>query len=91
MKKLSKSSKFHYLEPGVYSSLTYIVEAKNTFIQERQNQCGNYNIVEMSRGKRNVEIYPKIEGSGRGFFITDFAQILGSNVCKNCRVMLIER
>ena len=37
-KKLSKSSEFYYLEPGLYPSITDIVEAMNTLIQERHNQ-----------------------------------------------------
>ena len=36
-KKLSKSSELYYLEPGFYPSNTDIVEAMNTFIQERDN------------------------------------------------------
>ena len=37
-KKLSKSSEFYYLEPGLYPSVTDIVEAINILIQERQSQ-----------------------------------------------------
>ena len=37
-KKLSKSSEFYYLEPGLHPSMTDIVEAMNTLIQERQPQ-----------------------------------------------------
>ena len=36
-KKLSKSSEFYYLEPGLYPSTTNIVEAMNTLSQEKQN------------------------------------------------------
>ena len=36
--KLSKSTEAYYLEPGLYSSITDIVEAMNTLIQERNNQ-----------------------------------------------------
>ena len=36
-KKLPKLSEFHYLEPGLYPSITDIVEATNTLIQERHN------------------------------------------------------
>ena len=37
-KKLSKSSDFNYLEPGLYPSITDIVEAMNTLIQEKQSR-----------------------------------------------------
>ena len=35
--KLSKSSEFYYAEPGLYPSITDIVEAMNILIQERQS------------------------------------------------------
>ena len=35
--KLSKITEAYYLEPGLYSSITDIVEAMNTLIQERNN------------------------------------------------------
>ena len=35
--KLSKTTEAYYLEPGLYSSITDIVEAMNTLIQERNN------------------------------------------------------
>ena len=35
--KLSKSSEFYYLEPGLHPSITDIVEAMNTLNQQRHN------------------------------------------------------
>ena len=35
--KLSKTTEFYYLEPGVYSSITDIMEAMNTIKQEKNN------------------------------------------------------
>ena len=35
--KLSKTTKAYYLEPGLYSSMTDIVDAMNTIIQEKNN------------------------------------------------------
>ena len=40
-KKLLKSSEFYYLEPGLYPSITNIVEAMNILIQERHNHSEN--------------------------------------------------
>ena len=48
-KIFSKSSEFFYLEPGVYPSITDIVQAKNTFIQESQNHSENCTTVKVSR------------------------------------------
>ena len=36
--KFSKISEANYFEPGLYSSITDIVEAMNTLIQEKNNQ-----------------------------------------------------
>ena len=40
-KKVSKSPKFYYLKLGLYPSITDIVEAMNTLIQERHNHSEN--------------------------------------------------
>ena len=36
--KLSKTTDAYYLEPGLYSSITDIVEAMNTLIQEKNHR-----------------------------------------------------
>ena len=46
--KLSKSSEFYYLEPGLYPSNTDIVEATNTLIQERHTHSENGITVKVS-------------------------------------------
>ena len=53
-KKLSKSSEFNYLEPGLYSSITDIVEAKNILIQERHNHSENCIKVKLSRSTQKL-------------------------------------
>ena len=87
-KKLSKSSEFYYLEPGLYSSTTNFVEAMNTLIQERHNHSENCVTVKVSRRTQNVEIYLANEGSGLAFFSTDLEHIFGSNVGNDLGVML---
>ena len=67
-KKLSKSSEFYYLEPGLYPSITDIVEAMNTLIQERHNHSENCVTVKVSQRTQKVEIYLANEGSGLAFF-----------------------
>ena len=56
-KKLSKSSEFYYLEPGLYPSITNIVEAMNNLIQERQNLNEKCTTVKVSRRTKKAEIY----------------------------------
>ena len=48
-KKLSKSSEFFYLEPGIYPSIMDIVEAMNALFQERHNYSENCITVKVSR------------------------------------------
>ena len=86
--KLSKSSEFYYLEPGLYTSFTDIVEAMNILIQERHNHSENCIKVKMSRKTQNVEIYLANEASGLAFFSTDVGHMFGSNVGNEFGVML---
>ena len=47
--KLSKSTSRYNIEPGVYTSVTDIVEAMNTLIQERNNHNETCITVKVSR------------------------------------------
>ena len=87
-KKLSKSSEVYYLEPGLYPSITDIVEAMNILIQERHNHSENCIKVKVSRKTQKVEIYLANEASGLAFFSTDLGHIFGSNVGNEFGVML---
>ena len=87
-KKLSKSSEFYYLQPSLYPSITDIVEAMNTLIQERHNHSEKCVTVKVSRRTQKVDIYLANEGSGLAFFSTDLGQIFGSNVANEFGVML---
>ena len=87
-KKLSKLSEFYYLEPGLYPSITDIVEAMNTLIQERHNHSENCVTVKVSRRTQKVEIYLANEGSGLAFFSTDLGNLFGSNFGNEFGVML---
>ena len=87
-KKFSKSTNFYYLEPGLYPSITDIVEAMNILIQERHNHSENCNKVKVSRRTQKIEIDLANEGSGLAFFSTDLGHIFGSNVGNEFGVML---
>ena len=90
-KKLSMSSELYYLEPCLYPSITDIVEAMNTLIQERHNHSENSITVEVSGRAQKVEIYLANEGSGLAFFSTDLGHIFRSNVVIEFGVMLREK
>ena len=87
-KKFSKPSEFYYLEPGLYLSITDIVEAMNILNQGRNNHSKNCIRVEASRRTQKVEIYLANETSGPAFFSTDLGHIFGSNVGNEFGVML---
>ena len=74
-KELSKSSGFYYLEPGLYPSITDIVEAMNTLIQERQNHNEICITVNLSRRTQKVETYLANGGSGLAFLDT-FSEVM---------------
>ena len=86
--KISKFLEFHYVEPGVYPSITDIVEAMNTLIQKSHNQSESCILVEVSRKKQKVETYFANEKFGVGFCITDKGRFLGSIVGNEHGVML---
>ena len=87
-KQLSISSEFYYLEPGLYPSITNIVEAINILIPERHNHSGTCIKVKVSRRTQKFEIHLANEASGLPFFSTDLGHIFGSNVGKTFGVML---
>ena len=88
MEKISKSSEFYYLEPGLYPSIADIVEAMNILIQERHNHSENCIKVKVSRRRQKVEIYLANEGSGLVFFSTDRGHIFGSIVVNEFGILL---
>ena len=87
-KKLSMSSELYYLELGIYPSVTDIVEAMNTLVQERHNHSENCIKVKVYRRTQKVEIYLASERSGLAFFSTDLGHIIGSNVDTEFGAML---
>ena len=81
---------FSFLLSGTWSSpsITDIVEAMNTLIEERHSH-GEFSItVKMYRRTQKTEIYLTKEISGLSFFSTDMGHFLGSNVGKEFEVML---
>ena len=65
--KLSKTTEAYYLEPGLYSSITDIVEAMNTLIQERNNHRDTCITIKVSRVTQKVKVYLAIGESSRNF------------------------
>ena len=53
--KFSKTTEAYYLELGLYSSITDIVEAVNTLKQERNNRRDTFITIKISRVLKEVK------------------------------------
>ena len=87
--KLSKSTSTYNLEPGLYTFITDIVEAMNTFIQERNNHNETCITVKVSRRSQKVVIILANDTSGLAFCSTDLGHIFGNNVGNEFGVLMI--
>ena len=76
------------LEPGLYTSITDIVEAMNTLIQEKNNHNETCIIVKVSRRSQKVIIILANNTSGLAFCSTDLSRIFGNNLGNQFRVLM---
>ena len=72
VKKLSKSTTTYNLEPGLYTSITDIVESLNTLFQEKNNHNETCIRVKVSRRTQKIVIMLANGTSGLAFCSTDF-------------------
>ena len=86
--KLSKSTSTYNLEPGLYTSITDIVEAMNTLIQEKNNQNETCITVKVSRRTQKVVIMLANDTSGLAFCSTDLGHIFANNVGNQFGVLM---
>ena len=87
-KKLSKPTSTCNLEPGLYTTITDIVEAMNTLIQEKNNHNETCITNKVSRRTQNVVIMLANNGSGLAFCSTDFGHNLSNNVGNHFGVLM---
>ena len=87
-KKLSKSTSTYNLEPGLYTSITDIVEAMNRLIQERNNHNETCITVKVSRKTQKVVILLANDSSGLAFCNTDLGHNFGNNVRNQFGVLM---
>ena len=88
-KKISKSTSNYSIEPGLYTSITDIVEAMKTLIQERNNDNETCIKVNVSRRTQKVVIMLANDSSGLAFCSTDLGHIFGINVGNEFGVLMI--
>ena len=87
--KLSKSASTYNLEPGLYTSITDIVEAMNMLIQERNNHNETSITVKVSRRTQKLVIMLANDTSGLAFCSTDLGHIFGNNVGNEFGLLMI--
>ena len=78
--KLSKTTEAYCLEPGLYSSITDIVKAMNTLIQERNNHRDSCITIKVSSVTRKVKVFLANEESSLAIFSTDLGHIFEGDV-----------
>ena len=78
--KLSKSTSTDNIEPSLYTSITDIVEAMITLIQEKNNLNETCIAVKVSRRTQKVVFMLPNDTSGLEFCSTDLGHIFGNNV-----------
>ena len=86
--KLCKTTEAYYLEPGLYSSITDIVEAMNTFIQKRNNYRDTCITIKVSGVTQKVKVYLVNEESSLAIFGTDLGHVFGGDVRIDLRILL---
>ena len=86
--KLPKCTLTYNLEPGLYTSITDIVEAMNMLIQEENNHNETCITVKVSRMSQKVVIILANDTSGGAFCSTDLSHIFGNNVGNQFEVLM---
>ena len=86
--KLSKTTEAYYLEPGLYSSITDIVEAMSTLIQERKNHRDTCITIKISRVTQKVTVYLANEELSLEIFSIDLGHIFGGDVGKDSGILM---
>ena len=89
--KLPKSMSTYNIEPAVYTSITHILEAMNTLIQERNNHNETCITVKVSRRRQKVVIILANDTSGHAFCSTDLGHIFGNNVANEFGELMIAK
>ena len=89
--KLSKSTSTYNQEPGLYISITDIVEAMNRLIQERNNHKESCITVKVSRRSQKVVIIFANVTSGLAFCSTDLEHYNNNNVGNEFVVLMMRK
>ena len=86
--KLSKTTEAYYPERCPSSSITDIVEAINTLIQERNNHRDTCITIKVSRVTQKLKVNLANEESSLAIFSTDLRHIFGGEVRNDSGILM---
>ena len=86
--KLSKATEAYYLEHGLYSSITEIVKAMNTLVQERNNHRDTCITIKVNRVTQKVKVSLANEESSLAIFSTDLGHIFRGDVRNDSGILM---
>ena len=86
--KLSENTEAYHLEPGLYSSITDILEAMNNLIQERNNHRDTCITIKVSRVTQKVNEYLANEESSLAIFSTELGNIFGGDLRNDSGILM---
>ena len=86
--KLSKTTEAYYLETGLYSSITDIVEAMKTLIQERNNHRDTCITIKVNRVTHKIKVNLANEESSLAIFSTDLGHTFGGDVRNDLGILM---
>ena len=85
---LSKTKDFSYLEPGLYPSITDIVEAMNSLIQDRNNHNETCIRVKVCRRTQQIDVSLVNEESSLVISSLDLGHIFGGDVRNDMGILM---
>ena len=89
--ELSKTKDYYYLEPGLYHSITDIVEAMNSVIQNRNNH--NTTCIGLKVDRRSQKVTFSLVNYKSSLVISsiDLGHIFGGDVRNDRRILMLDK
>ena len=86
--KLFKTTEAYFLETGLFSSITDIVEAMSTLLQERNSHSDTCITIKVSRVTEKLIVYLASEESNLSIFSTDLGHIFGGDLLNDLGILV---
>ena len=86
--KLCKLTEAYYLESGLYSSITDILEAMKTLKQERKHHKDTCIIIKVIGISQNIKLYLRNKESNLAISGTDLGHMFGGDVRKDLGIVM---